>query len=271
MKLVSVIIPTYNSSRTIKKCLESIKNQDYPNIEVIVVDNFSTDGTFEIVQKYTSKAFQKGPERTAQKNFGIWKASGEYMCFIDGDMFLDTQAISDCVNKIQIHENYWGVILPVVDIGNSFWTKVIAFERSFYKGTDIEAARFLKSKLVKKIWGFKDIIFYEEFIVPQEIAKLWYNVKIYTTYNIYHDYDDFTFLWNLKKKFYYGKSLHLYKKQMQNFWLSQSEGNQTWIIHRYMIFLKNPRFYTRPIFAICVLMLKTLEFWSGALGLIFKK
>lgn len=271
MSLVSIIVPTYNSARTIEQCLESIKNQDYQNIEIIVVDNFSTDNTFEIAKKYTDKVFQKWSERTAQKNFGIKQAKGEYLCFIDGDMSLDVQVISDCVNKIQSTKNAWWVILPVVDTGNSFWTKVIAFERSFYKWTDIEAARFLKSDLVKKVWGFKDIIFYEEFIVPQEIAKLWYNVKIYTKYNIYHDYNDFTFLWNLKKKYYYGKSLHLYKKQMKYLWLSQSEENQTWIFHRYVVFLKNQRFYTRPILAICVIILKTLEFGSGALGLILKK
>lgn len=269
--LVSVIIPTKNSSRTLVNCLESIKNQSYKNIEIIIVDNFSTDGTYEIAKKYSEKSYQKWPERTTQKNYGIGEAIGEYLCFIDGDMSLDMQSISDCVRKAQVSKNVWWVVLPVIDTGSSFWTKVIAFERSFYKWTEIEAARFLKSDLVRKVGGFKDIIFYEEFIVPQEIARLWYNVKIYTEYNIYHDYNDFTFLWNLKKKFYYGKSLHLYKKQMQYLWLSKSEGNQTWIFHRYMIFLRNPRFYTRPILAFCVLTLKTMEFAAGGIGLLFSK
>ncbi len=55
--LVSVIIPTYNSSRTLEKCLESIKNQTYKNVEIIVVDNNSTDNTKEIAKKYTGKAY----------------------------------------------------------------------------------------------------------------------------------------------------------------------------------------------------------------------
>ena len=54
--LVSVIIPTYNSSRTLEKCLESIKNQTYKNIEIIVVDNNSTDNTKEIAKKFADKA-----------------------------------------------------------------------------------------------------------------------------------------------------------------------------------------------------------------------
>ncbi|MFH7873662.1 MAG: glycosyltransferase, partial [Candidatus Aenigmatarchaeota archaeon] len=46
--LVSIIIPTYNSEKTLAKCLESIKNQSYKNIEIIVVDRFSKDKTAEI-------------------------------------------------------------------------------------------------------------------------------------------------------------------------------------------------------------------------------
>jgi glycosyltransferase involved in cell wall biosynthesis len=57
--LVSVIIPTYNSSRTLKKSLESIKNQTYENIEIIVVDNNSKDNTKDIALEYTDKVYNK--------------------------------------------------------------------------------------------------------------------------------------------------------------------------------------------------------------------
>jgi len=269
--LVSIIIPTYNSSRTLENTLISIVNQTYKNIEIIVIDNNSKDNTKEIAFKYTKNVFNKWPERTAQKNYWIEKSNWEYLLLIDWDMSLDNNLIEDCILKLELSEKNAGVCIPVVDIWNSFWTKVIAFERSFYKWTDIEAARFLKTSLVNKVWWYKDIIFYEEFIVPQEISKLWFNVKIHTEFNIYHDYDDFSFKLNLKKKFYYWKSLNKYKEEMQILWLDSFSNNQTWIISRYMIFLKNKRFYKNPILAISVLILKTLEFWSGALGLIFSK
>jgi len=48
---ISVIVPTYNSSRTIEKCLKSIKNQTYQNIEIIVIDNNSSDNTLKIAKK----------------------------------------------------------------------------------------------------------------------------------------------------------------------------------------------------------------------------
>jgi len=64
---VSVIVPTKNSSRTLERCSKSIKNQSYKNVEIIVVDNNSTDNTKEIAQKYTDKVFNVGPEKTTQK------------------------------------------------------------------------------------------------------------------------------------------------------------------------------------------------------------
>jgi glycosyltransferase involved in cell wall biosynthesis len=57
--LVSIVITTYNNSRTLKKCLESIKNQTFADIELIVVDNNSTDDTKQIALEYTDKVYDK--------------------------------------------------------------------------------------------------------------------------------------------------------------------------------------------------------------------
>ena len=189
---------------------------------------------------------------------------------LDGDMSIDPELIEDCVYKIGQTEKWAGVCIPVVDTGSSFWVQVIAYERTFYKWSVMEAARFLRRDSVIEVWGYKDIIFYEEFIVPQEIDRLGYNVKIHTKYNIYHDYDDFTFIGNLKKKFYYGKSLNLYRIRMKEMNMDYWE-KQTGIIGRYMIFFKNPQFYRYPLFAFGILILKSLEFGAWALGYIHSK
>jgi glycosyltransferase involved in cell wall biosynthesis len=248
--LVSVIIPTYNSWVTIWKCLQTIKEQIYKNIEIIVVDNNSKDDTKKIAEGFTKNVFNKWPERTAQKNFGIEKSKWKYLLLIDWDMSIDKELINDCVIQIKKDKKWAWICIPVVDIWKSFWVNVIAFERSFYKNTNIEAARFLKKELVKKVWLYKDIIFYEEFIVPQEISQLWYNVKLHTNYNIYHNYWDFTFCWNLKKKFYYWKSLDDYKKKVKEIWIKETWEWQMGVINRYLIFLKNKRFYKKPVLAI---------------------
>jgi len=76
MILVSVIITTRNEEKNIENCLQSIWMQTYPHdkIEIIVVDNNSTDRTKEIVARYTEKVYNFGPERSAQRNFGVGQA-----------------------------------------------------------------------------------------------------------------------------------------------------------------------------------------------------
>lgn len=76
--LVSVIVPTRNSEATVGRCLESIIKQNYSNVEIIVVDNYSDDRTRQIAEKYGAKIYLKGPERGAQVNFGVKKALGRY-------------------------------------------------------------------------------------------------------------------------------------------------------------------------------------------------
>ncbi len=95
--LVSVIVPTYNSAKFLEACLMSIKKQSYANVELIVVDNNSTDNTTEIARKFTDKVFNKGPERSAQVNFGVTQASGEYVYKVDSDFVLGINVVKECV------------------------------------------------------------------------------------------------------------------------------------------------------------------------------
>ena len=99
--LVSVIIPTKNSAKTLEKCLQSVKNQSYPNIEVIVIDNNSIDKTKEIAKKYTIMVFNKGPERSAQVNFGGRQARGKYLYRVDSDFIIEKDVVQECVEKCE--------------------------------------------------------------------------------------------------------------------------------------------------------------------------
>lgn len=103
LPLISVIIPTYNEERNITTCLEAIFRQDYPHdrLEIIVVDNNSTDRTKEMAKKYTDKVYNKGPERSAQRNFGVNKAQGKYILYLDADMILSENVVSECVGKCE--------------------------------------------------------------------------------------------------------------------------------------------------------------------------
>jgi glycosyltransferase involved in cell wall biosynthesis len=265
--LVSVVIPTYNSEKTLAKCLESIRNQTYKNVEVIVVDRFSRDKTIEIAKSYGAKILQVNAERAEAKNFGLKNATGKYVLFVDSDMELTRDVIRECVDLIERDEKIGGVIIPERSVGKSFWAKVRNFERGFYVGTEVESARFFKRDLVEKVKGFdEDVVFFEESTLPQKIKKLGYNVEARITAEILHHEEDFSFSRWLKKKFYYGKSITKYRREY-----CDHASKQLNVPYRLLLFLKSRRFYSKPTLAIGVLILKILEYCSIKLGALTNK
>jgi len=102
---VSVIIPAYNRARYIRQTVESVLNQSYANIETIVVDDGSTDGTREILESYTGKirllehTGRQNRGQSASINLGLEHASGEYVAILDSDDFWEA-------NKIELQIRY---------------------------------------------------------------------------------------------------------------------------------------------------------------------
>jgi len=158
--LVSVVITTKNEETNIENCLKSIYAQNYPKecFEVIVVDNQSSDRTKEIAQKFTPLVFDKGSERSEQRNFGIFSiAQGEYSLFLDADMILAPNLIQGCVQQIQKSKNI-ALHIPEIILGKSFWSQVRRFERKFYNGTVVDGARFFRVEEFKAIGGFDETL-----------------------------------------------------------------------------------------------------------------
>lgn len=93
-KMISLIIPVYNSKDRLAKCLESVVSQSYKKLEVIIVDDCSTDGSLEICREYEKKypfihVYTKENEGvSAARNLGLAKAEGEYVQFADSDDML---------------------------------------------------------------------------------------------------------------------------------------------------------------------------------------
>ena len=154
--LVSVVAAIKNEEKHIGNCLESVRRQTYPQelIEIIVVDNNSTDRTKEIARQYTDNVFNKGPERSAQRNFGMMeKSQGKYVLFVDGDMILSPTAIERSVAKLE-NNDLLALYIPEIVLGNSFWSKVRRFERSFYDGTIVDCVRIIRKDVFEKVGGF---------------------------------------------------------------------------------------------------------------------
>ena len=154
--IVSIIITTKNEASNIENCLKSILHQTYKHIEIIVIDNASIDQTKEIARKYTTSVYDKGPERSAQRNFGVSVSKGEYILYLDADMILAPYVVESCINEMMINTEVVGLYIKEVVLGKSSWSKVRRFERSFYDGTPIDAVRFVKKEVFLEVKGFDE-------------------------------------------------------------------------------------------------------------------
>lgn len=99
---ISVIIPVYNTKNFLERCIESIMYQTYTNIELILVDDGSTDGSGELCDRYTFDErviviHKPNGGVSSARNVGIDKATGDYICFVDSDDFIDKDYLCSIV------------------------------------------------------------------------------------------------------------------------------------------------------------------------------
>ena len=256
--LVSVVIPTFNSERFLESCLKSIKAQRYSKIEVIVVDNYSSDSSRKIAQKY-GKVLLKGPERSSQRNFGAENAKGDYLFFVDSDMKLSPSVIEECIVKLREVD---AVIIPEISVGEGFWTKCKALERSCYVGDDtIEAARFFRKDVFLKVGCFDmSITGQEDWDLHQRICKAGFRVARTNSF-IWHHEGKLTLQKTMLKKHNYGKTLKLYATKHPKEARAQSRLIRP-------AFIKNWRRLAKdPVHASGMLFMKVCEFtaaWAGS-------
>lgn len=102
--LISVIIATYNYAGFISKAIESVIIQTYPNVEIIVIDDGSTDDTKSRIkdQPQVKYFYQKNRGLSASRNVGVNKSSGKYLVFLDADDWLEKDALEK--NYSQLHD-----------------------------------------------------------------------------------------------------------------------------------------------------------------------
>ena len=108
---ISIVIPTYNIENYINQCLETVLSQTFKDFEVIVIDDYSTDRTVEVIESYQSRfdgrlRLYKFPKNTndgaaTPKNFGLHHARGKYVIFIDGDDLLTANALNDFITAAE--------------------------------------------------------------------------------------------------------------------------------------------------------------------------
>ncbi len=98
--LVSIVIPTFNSQKTLRRTLNSLKNQTYKNTELIVADGFSKDKTIDIAKQFGAKVIY-AQELVEARFLGMKSAKGKYIFAFDSDQMIKRTIIEKCVKKME--------------------------------------------------------------------------------------------------------------------------------------------------------------------------
>jgi glycosyltransferase involved in cell wall biosynthesis len=257
-----VVVPTRNSGKTLGACLQSIRSQTYEPIELVVVDNQSTDQSLEIAAQYASVVVAHGPERSAQRNRGAELSSGRFLLFVDSDMRLESDVVKDCVGAIGLTEA-GAVIIPEVTEGKGFLAHCRQLERSCYFGDDaVEAARFFSRDVFEMSGGF------DESLTGPEDWDLTTRIRAgrnlpRTASLILHDEDGLALVTLLLKKRYYAASfLRYWRKHGRS---SVAHSNP---IFRSAFLRSWRRLVRHPILTAGIFFIKTMEAGAAAWGIL---
>lgn len=214
--LVSVIIACKNNNQYIAQSLESVKNQTYKNIEIIVVDNFSDDGTFETAKKYANLIYKLWPERSTQFNYWFKKSKWDIIYRIWAEFVLDKDLVSKWVSKIQ-NEWYDALAIHNRSVWNSIRARVRYIERESYKNSNnIVAVRMMKRKVFEDVWMFnEELVAWEDFDLHNRIVSAWYSWGHLDAIEC-HMWEPKNILDVRNKFYYYWRTISRYKKYNPN-------------------------------------------------------
>jgi len=188
---ISVIVPVYNVENYLAKCLDSLVNQTYQNIEILVINDGSTDDSEKIIQQYVLKfpdkirAFDKENGGLSDaRNFGIDNATGDYLGFVDSDDYVTETILEEMLNLAEKHkaemvicniqkvDEYGNVTQKLTQIPNM--PEKIDLENNFSVFSDL--SYFACNKLFKKELfaekRFKKGVHFEDIqLIPQILLE----------------------------------------------------------------------------------------------------
>ena len=228
--LVSIIIPVYNAEEYISRCLDSLINQTYKNIEIVIVDDGSNDNSLAIVSKYKDNRIkiysQENQGPSIARNTGIEKSTGKYIMFVDADDYIDIDMVK-CMTET---------------INNESNTIVLCDNSEIWEDRIEEYKLFIDySKILYKEHVLKEIASGKAGLV---CGKL-FNRSIVDKYNIRFDKnisicEDQVFFLNIAKHcnefIYIPKSLYFYDRRNENSitmkYQENAVENQIYVINR---------------------------------------
>jgi glycosyltransferase involved in cell wall biosynthesis len=258
---VSVIIPTKNSEATIERCLSSIRRQSYPAVEVVIIDAHSVDGTRRIAGTHGARIVESAAKRSEARNLGAKEARGAFLFFVDADIELTPNVVSECVARAQ--EGIDAVIVPELSVGQGFWAQCKALEKKCYiNDKSIEAPRFFTKERFVAVGGFD---------VALEAGEDWdlnarfrrANAKIgRIAAPIKHHEGTMGLLQTMRKKYDYGKSILRYQHKNPREALTQLQ------LFRPSLFRNSCMLSEGSTLFVGMILMKTCEFAAGGFGVV---
>lgn len=265
---VSIIIPTKNSSEFLENTLKSIRDQSYKNIETIIVDGKSTDGTLPLAKKYKANVFQLMPkvkkgtfDAPFRRNYGVKKSQGQLVYYVDADMVLPKNLIHEAV---ELCSKYDALIIPEDSYGVGVWASAKNLERRCYWGDDlIESPRFFKKNVWNKVGGLD-----QKLAGGRDDGDLYEKLKeggykVGRTKNIVkHNEGKLTVKKLFKKKYMYGKDVLKYVSKRPVVGVASYSPLRVSFIKNWKLFAK------RPKDSFFFVIMKSVETVGGAAGVL---
>lgn len=235
--LVSIVIPTHNRKDMVVRLLKSVLGSTYKNIEIIVVDDASTDGTYELTKKLFSRyAFIEIIHNktnlfvSESRNIGKNAAKGKYIFFVDDDNTLDRYAIAKLVDVFEKDQSIGELGLvnySYSDRNKVLWlytgrnmattktylpNKIQEFSgKTSWETVDVPNAFMIRADVLKRhvisFCGFFGIM-YEESDLAYRIRQQGYTIQVVRDAKIYHDVDGFMshFINNAKRVYVFARN-----------------------------------------------------------------
>lgn len=185
--LVSVIIPSYNEEKNIEDCIKSMLDQSYKNLELILVDDGSTDKTKEIIKKFPVTLLEQkhqGPGNA--RNYGAREAKGEILVFMDADMTFSKDFLEDLMSPL-IKGEYKGTFSKEEYVSNweNVWARSWNINQNWPKGKMIpedypdegqDFRAILKSEFLR-VGGFNSTGYTDTWTLSQKLGYKPHSVK----------------------------------------------------------------------------------------------
>ena len=199
--MVSIIIPVYNGKQYIDNALECCINQTYDNIEILVIDDGSTDG-IEISEKYKNnikiKFFSKANEGLGlTRNYGIKKAVGQYIFFLDVDDTIPYHAIESLRTNIYTNDFIIGMCQRIYFNNENNIIRKQTWKKDLYKNHtykyDFIIDTLATNKLYKRNFLLHNDIFFKKGLYEDKLFIL----KIFTKSNAFNYLDKIIYYWHI--------------------------------------------------------------------------